>query len=120
MFDTATRLKLRFNYKGASTVEDLWDLSLDALDVIYSNLETEAEKRAGKSLRATKTKEDDVLALKIEIVKHIFTVKDTERKSRLQATQDKAFNDKVDEMIARKQDDELLSLSVDELKKLKK
>lgn len=38
MFDVATRNKLRFPYEGQISVEDMWDLSLSALDSVFKTL----------------------------------------------------------------------------------
>ena len=43
IFAKASKLRLRFNYKGIITVEDLWDLSIDTLDKIYKYLHLELE-----------------------------------------------------------------------------
>jgi len=61
MFEKAARLKLRFNFKGILSVEDLWDLSLESLDLIYKNLSAEAKKSKEVSLLEIKTKEGVLL-----------------------------------------------------------
>lgn len=72
MFEKATRLKLRFPYKGACTVEDLWDLSVTALDSVYKALRNAQKEMDGESLLSEK-KENLTLALQVDIVKHIVT-----------------------------------------------
>ena len=120
MFEKASRLKLRFAFNGVCGVEDLWDLSPTNLDKIYKALKAEAKAKEGDSLLDTKTKEDDILALKIDIVKYIYTVKDAEKKARATAAEDASFNKMIDDMVARKKLGEMESMSVEDLLKLKK
>ena len=75
MFEIATREKYRFPYKGQIGVEDLWDLSVGELDKIYKALNREAKQINEESLLAAKSKEDKVLDNKINIIRHIVSVK---------------------------------------------
>lgn len=120
MFEKATKLKLRFTHNGIATVEDLWDMSLPTLDKIYKGLKAEAKKDEGESLLETKTAADDVLDLKIEIVKHIFTIKNNEKIARQVEADNRAFNKRLDSLIAQKQDEQMGAMSVEELMRLRK
>ena len=71
MFEIASRTKMRFPFKGMVSVEDLWDLSVRDLDSVFKTLNAQAKKVQEESLLATKTKEDETLAIQIEIVKQI-------------------------------------------------
>jgi len=117
LFELACREKYRFPYKGYISTEDLWDLPMTALDDIYKSLTRDVKKQSEESLLADKT-EDDELTNKIEIVKHIFTVK----KEEAQALKEKAKNaekrKRILEVLAQKQDESLRNMSEDELKKL--
>lgn len=117
LFETASKMKVRFNYRGIITTEDLWDLDVKALDYIYKQLMVAKKESETESLLEEK-KTNPILEVQIEIVKHIFNVKVEEHK----ATELKAENDakkqKILAILARKQDAELESKSTEELEEL--
>lgn len=82
LFESATRSKMRFPFKGMISVEDLWDLSLTNLDSVFKSLNAEVKKFEEESLLHTKSKEDEEISNKIEIVKYIVNVKLNEKKKR--------------------------------------
>lgn len=82
IFEYATRNKLRFPFKGTISTEDLWDLSLDCLDSIYKTLNKQAKESEEDSLLSVKTEVDEKLEVQIAIIKHIVTVKYTEKEAR--------------------------------------
>lgn len=118
MFEQATRLKLRFNYRGICSVEELWDLTLQALDQIYKGLKSRLKVVSEESLLDTKSQEDEILDLQISIVKHIFETKQVEQKERLLAKEKTEQKQKIMSIIAEKQDEGLRGMSVEELMKL--
>jgi hypothetical protein len=118
MFEKAVRLKLRFTHKGLCTVEDLWDIPLESLDRIFKDLNIKLKTQKEESLLETRSKEDEILDLKIAIVKHIVEVRLSEQKARKDLADKLAKKQKLLGIIAEKQDSELRDLSVDELTKL--
>ncbi len=118
MFEKAVRLKLRFTHKGLCTVEDLWDIPLESLDRIFKELNTNLKAQKEESLLATRSKEEEILDLKISIVKHIVEVRLSEQKARKDLADKLVKKQKVLGIIAEKQDSALRDLSVDELTKL--
>ena len=115
MFEIATRTKMRFPFKGLVSVEDLWDLSVKDLDSIFKTLNAQVKKSQEESLLATKTKEDETLAIQIEIVKHIVKTKLNEAETAKQSKELKEKKQKIMEIIAAKQDESLHNASVEEL-----
>lgn len=115
MFEIATRTKMRFPFKGLVSVEDLWDLSVRDLDSIFKTLNAQVKKTQEESLLATKTKEDETLAIQIEIVKHIVKTKLDEAETAKQSKELKEKKQKLMEMIAEKKDEALRNASVEEL-----
>ena len=75
LFEIATRNRYRFTYKGVMTVEDLWDLNVEALDAIFKALNRQKKTADEDSLLAAKSAEDTELANKIELVKYIVSKK---------------------------------------------
>ncbi|MBV5347203.1 hypothetical protein JZU46_03160 [bacterium] len=118
IFEKASRQKIRFQFHGVATVDDLWDMSLQSLDAIYAGLSAEVQQKNQASLLNTKTKEDDILDLKIEIVKHIFAVKSAEKQARVEAAMNMARQKKILGIIADKKDEALRSMPIEELEKL--
>lgn len=118
IFERAVREKTRFNFKGLISVEDLWDLSLENLDSIWAALETDLEKLPKKSLLETNTKQRDEIEFKQEIIKHIVETKKAESAVATQTKANAAKKQMVLEIIEQKKNEDLKSLSIDELTKL--
>lgn len=118
MFELATRYKFRFPFKGMISVEDLWDLSVENLDTVFKCINAEMKKTKEESLLSTKSKDDEVLEMKIKIVKYIVEVKQKEKEEREKMFLNKERNQKIMAIIAAKQDEELQNMSVEELQKL--
>ena len=117
LFEIATRNRYRFNYKVVMTVEDLWDLNVEALDAIFKTLNRQKKTADEDSLLAAKSAEDTELANKIELVKYIVSVKLAESEARVSAAEKKAQRDKILEIVAKKKDKELEDMDVEQLMK---
>ena len=115
IFEAATRKKFRFEYKGSLSVEDLWDLDLRQLDEIYKGLNSQKKQQSEDSLLETKTVEDTVLEMKIDIIKYIVETKQEEKNKLQLAAERKEKKEKIMAIIARKQDSELEEKSIEEL-----
>lgn len=123
IFEKASRLKLRVNtIKGLITVEDLWDLPLTAttskvnLNEIAKSLHSELKNSDEVSFVETVVSKDTVTQLTFDIVKHIIGVRLAENAAAATARDNKNRREKILEMIAKKEDENLLSSSADELR----
>ena len=117
LFEIATRNRYRFTYKGVMTVEDLWDLSVEALDAIFKALNRQKKTADEDSLLAVKSAEDQDLANKIDIVRYIVSVKLAEAADRVSAAEKKAQRDKILEIVAKKKDKALEDMGIEDLMK---
>lgn len=115
MFEVAVRTKIRFPFKGLVSVEDLWDLSVENLDSIFKTLNSQLKQTKEESLLNTRTKQDEEIDMKIEIIKYIVKVKQEEENTRLKAKEQKEKKQKIMEILASKQDEALQNKSVEEL-----
>ncbi len=118
MFEIATRNKIRFPYKGSVSVEDLWDLSVTALDSVFKTLNSQRKQVEEESLLNTKSSLDEALELQIEIVKYIVSVKFAEKEARDKAIAKKEQKQKIMRIMAAKQDEALENSSVEDLQKM--
>ena len=119
MFTKASRLKVRFNHKGQCSVEDLWDIPLVNLDTMYQALSSEFKDQGGMtSLLFKNTNVDEVLTLKLNIIKHVVETRLVEQQEVKKAISKKAKKQKIMSLIDQKQDESLMGQSVDELKAL--
>ena len=117
-FEKASRTKLRFNFKGLCSVEDLWDIPLRALDTIFKELNLKSKAQNEESLLNTKSAENKILDLKIAIVKHVVEVRLAEKKTREDAVKLADRKEKILGIIAEKQDASLRDMSLEDLAKL--
>ena len=123
MFDKATRLKLRFeSNKGLLSVEQVWDLSLTALNEMAKGLsrQVKAAETDEEDFIGAKSNVDSELQLRFDVVKHIIGVKLKERDDSKEAAERKADNQVILELIQRKKQQELENKSVEELQALLK
>jgi len=118
IFEMATRGKLRFQYKGFVSTEDLWDLNPHQLNEVFKNIQAAQAKLAGASLLNDLSPEQKELALMEEIVRHIFQVKMEEKERREQEATERQRKARIKEILARKGEEALNNLSEEELRKM--
>lgn len=117
LFINATRLNYQFPFRGMINVIDLWDLSLTNLDSVFKTLNAEVKKSEEESLLNTKSKEDEEISNKIEIVKYIVSVKLDEKKKREDAKKNAEMRQRLLEIKAKRQDAALENMSDEDLDK---
>jgi hypothetical protein len=117
-------MKIRFETtKGALTVEDLWDLPLTSaryanLNDIAKGINRELKASGEEDFVSPATKADETLALKLAVVKHIIGVRLAENEEAKLIADKRAQKEKLLELIARKQDQELEGKSLEDLQKM--
>lgn len=102
LFINATRANYQFPFRGMINVIDLWDLSLTNLDSVFKTLNAEAKKSEEESLLNTKSKEDEEISNKIEIVKYIVSVKLDEKKKKEDAKKNAEMRQRLLEIKAKR------------------
>jgi hypothetical protein len=128
IFALATRKKYRFDSpKGQLSVEDLWDLpleapanrpdtpNLDSIAVALHKLIKEGEPASFVKKDKKRTSEFDLNQVKFTIVKFIIDVKIVEAEQAALARLTKEKNQRILEIIAKKDDESLISKSREEL-----
>lgn len=124
LFEVASRTKLRFaSVVGQLCVEDLWTIPLSAVSGKVSldsiAIELNKELKGTEESFVTNTKKDEVVKLKFELVKHIIGVRVEENRKKTEEAQRKAKLANIDDLITQKQNEQLASLSLEDLQKLK-
>lgn len=118
LFREATRLKLRFPYKGIISTEDLWDLDETQLDSIYRELSAKQRELVGDGLINANNSESDTLTLQMKVVEEVFEYKRMAAEDARNAAAKKAKRQKVLAALAAKEDEELMNKSVEELESM--
>lgn len=118
MFEIATRKKLRFNFRGPKSVEELWDLSLTDLDSIFKELNSNLKKFREESLLDNKSNEEKIIDLKISIIKYIVNVKKEEKAVKENEKIIAAKRQAILEVLNKKDNEELNNKSSEELRKM--
>lgn len=117
IFKYAAKKALRFPYyKGMITVEDLFNIDMTDLDFIYKSLKKQQKTSNEESLINDKTPEDKALEVKLAIVKEIFEDKKIAADKAKKAAENKAKNQKILEILAKKENEALENMTEEELK----
>lgn len=126
MYKKASRLKLRIQTsRGMLAVEQLWDLKLSDLAVVVKNA-YEEKKKFGETTEelaflegpvVEKNEAVELAKLRFEIAKDIFVTRQNEGKEAIAQLEKKKERNRIAEIIQRKKDEALESLSVEELEK---
>jgi hypothetical protein len=122
LFEIASRNKFSFETakRGYITVEQLWDIALtgtDSVDAIAIKLNDDLQKSSTKSFVTTSNPADKETQLKLELVKYIIGVRLAELAAKAAKAEKASKRKALNEAIAAKENEELLSGSVEELKK---
>ncbi len=115
LFEVATRNNYQFPFRGLINVIDLWDLSLTNLDSVFKVLNAEVKKSEEESLLNTKSKEDEELFNKIEIVKYIVGVKLAEKEAKEDEKKNREMKQRLLAIKAKRQNEALENLSDEDL-----
>ena len=114
IFETASRKKFRFNYRGLITVEDLFDLNKTQINEIYQSLSA-SMKASEVTLLHIASDEDRDLLTKIEIVKFIFNEKVVQENAVLKAKETIAKKQRIMEAIVKKEGENLDNTPIEDL-----
>lgn len=120
LFETASRKKYRYQFRGVLTTEDLWDLSPENLDAIFKVLNAEAKKAAEESLLQTKTATTEELENKIEIIKYIVAEKVAKREKAKKARENAEKRQKILQALEEKSENALKEKTPEELQAMLK
>ena len=124
MFEEASRIKLRFETdRGNVSTEDLWDLPLTcdngvSLDELAKAANRAIRESEEESFVVKQTNKNAVLALKLDIIKRIIDVRLEMVAAQEMEVERKAKKQRIIEVIADKQDDNLKRKSVANLTKM--
>lgn len=116
IFKYAIKNKLRFNYKGVCTVEDLYDIPLTSLDRMYGELKKQQKGFGEDSLLNKKSSEEKEVGIKIEIIENIVADRFADIDKAKKAQQIREKNRRIAEIIADKEDAALHEMSLEDLK----
>lgn len=122
IFEYATRNKIRFpTERGYLTVEDLWDLPLIStrglsLDQIGRDLRKAIRENEEESLVEVYNPIENEMTIMFNIVKHIIDTKQQENINRKNKAEKDLKIKKLEEILARKTEDSLNELSIDDIK----
>ena len=109
------RKKIRFNYKGLISAEDLFDLSVSDLQGIYRMYAKEYDDLTQYQLDDSIDEGATDALIQRDIVREVYTVKLAEKMARQNAQAKEETRQEILSIMAEKQKDDLKNLSMEEL-----
>lgn len=123
IFKTATKNKIRFNYKGTLGVEEVWDLSILELDELYKQIKKELRINEEEGLIPLSNVDEGVATennLQLQILKEIYVTK-LEEIERVKHEREARINkQKILEAIESKQNQALNEMDISDLQDMLK
>lgn len=117
MYKEALQKKLRFKTnKGMITTEDLFDLSLQNLNTLAIMLDKKISEAPKKSFIEELPAEENDDELRFSIVKDVINIKLKARKDNIDKAQADAQKNRILEILAKRNDEELEKKSTEELR----
>lgn len=123
LFEVATRNKLRFeSSKGPLSVEQVWDAPLTSrsgfsLDDIAKQAKRELDALSEESFVEQVSQLKSVAVLKLEVVKHIITVKLAEKEAASKRAERAELRQQLTQALAQKQSEVIKNMSPEEIQK---
>jgi hypothetical protein len=118
LFFNAVKNKYRYPSKrGNLTTEQLFDLSFESLDEIYSELTALLDQMPKKSLLAQRSNADEELREKVEVVEAVFVYKTDLRNKAKNMEAKRQQKQKLIDLLEKKKEKALENLSEEELLK---
>jgi len=120
-FKLASQQKLRFQTnRGLLSTEQLWDLSLEDLDVLAVSLEAQHKESGKKSFIVKTSAKDKTAKLRFDLVLDVLNTKIAENEAAAEARDIKEHNKKIITLIAEKEDESLKGKSIKQLEAMLK
>lgn len=117
IFKEAIKKGITFDYKGSILPQDLYNLKLEVLDQMAVKIDESLGKQ--KSFLNRSQTPDSTLSLKLNILKEVIADRLAEQEKAANAAKKKAKNEKINAIIAKKQDSALENMSIEDLEKLR-
>lgn len=116
MYKECAKLKLRFpTIVGALSVEQLWDLGTNDLNILVVNLEEQYEESKGKSYLRVKTKKDKTLKLMFDVALDVLNTRLDEQEEAASVAEIKKEEQRILGLIQNKKQEGEKELSIEEL-----
>lgn len=125
LFAKVTQKGLTFKtVKGTVSVQDLWQMPLTSkngfdLDTVSREVLRKVRETQEDSL-VSQVKTDTDEGLRLDVLKYIIEFKQGEIQRKEEAKVAESHNSRIDELIQRKKEEQLASMSIEELEKLRK
>lgn len=123
-YKKASRIGLRFpTNKGFLSVEQVWNLPQKDLEHAIKKIHEEIKKEGVTddlsflAETAVKSEETELNELRFEILKDVYQTKKAEAEALSSEREKKAYNKKILDIIAKKEEEDLNNLSVEDLRK---
>lgn len=117
LFFTALKERLRFNYKGVVSTEDLFDLTEEQLNELYQKLAKGKKEVSEVSLLEVADEKSSLIDFQMQVVKEVFSFKRDQRLVKEDGMRKAQERRRLLELLDKKQQEKLTELTEEEILK---